>query len=91
VRKAFNEWIRDSGAYDAVVDLDRVFADPADPDRMRLEYDSGDGVHPNDAGMQAIAGAIHLDTLSDAIGGRRSQPPGGLSAPASSFVIRAMN
>jgi lysophospholipase L1-like esterase len=63
VRRAVNEWIRDGGAYDAVVDLDRVFADPADPDRMRSEYDSGDGVHPNDAGMRAIAGAIDLDTL----------------------------
>lgn len=63
VRRAVNDWIRDGGSYDAVVDLDRVFADPADPDRMRPEYDSGDGVHPNDAGMQAIARAVDLDTL----------------------------
>jgi lysophospholipase L1-like esterase len=63
VREAVNDWIRTSGAYDAVVDLDRVVADPADPDRMRSEYNSGDGVHPNDAGMRAIANAIDLDTL----------------------------
>jgi lysophospholipase L1-like esterase len=63
VREAVNDSIRHSGAYDAVVDLDRLFADPADPQRMQPEYDSGDGVHPNDAGMRAIAGAIDLHTL----------------------------
>jgi lysophospholipase L1-like esterase len=63
VRDAVNSWIRTCGAYDAVVDLDRVFADPTDPDRMRPEYDSGDGVHPNDTGMRAIADAIDLETL----------------------------
>jgi lysophospholipase L1-like esterase len=63
VRDAVNSWIRTNGAYDAVVDLDRVFADPTDPDRMRPEYNSGDGVHPNDTGMRAIAEAIDLKTL----------------------------
>jgi lysophospholipase L1-like esterase len=63
VREAANDWIRNSGAFDAVIDLDRLFADPADPQRMRPEYNSGDGVHPNDAGMRVIAGAIDLDTL----------------------------
>ena len=63
VRDAVNSWIRTGGAYDAVVDLDRVFADPTDPDRMRPEYNSGDGVHPNDTGMNAIAEAIDLKTL----------------------------
>jgi lysophospholipase L1-like esterase len=63
VRDAVNSWIRTRSAYDAVVDLDRVFADPTDPDRMRPEYNSGDGVHPNDTGMNAIAEAIDLKTL----------------------------
>jgi lysophospholipase L1-like esterase len=63
VREAVNTWIRTSDACDAVVDLDRVFADPTDPQRMRPEYNSGDGVHPNDAGMHAIAQAIDLKTL----------------------------
>jgi lysophospholipase L1-like esterase len=30
---------------------------------MRPEYNSGDGVHPNDTGMNAIAEAIDLKTL----------------------------
>ncbi|MET9672411.1 SGNH/GDSL hydrolase family protein [Streptomyces sp. NPDC006482] len=62
-RDAVNEWIRTSGAYDAVVDFDRAVADPADPDRMLRAYDSGDALHPNDAGYTAMAGAVDLDEL----------------------------
>lgn len=63
VREAVNHWIRTGGEYDAVVDFDRALADPADPDRLRDAYDSGDGLHPNDAGMHALAEAIDLNTL----------------------------
>ncbi|WP_435969687.1 SGNH/GDSL hydrolase family protein [Streptomyces sp. Qhu_M48] len=62
-RDAVNHWIRTSGAYDAVVDLDRAVADPADPDRILPAYDSGDGLHPNDAGYRAMAEALDLDQL----------------------------
>ncbi|MEU7517969.1 SGNH/GDSL hydrolase family protein [Streptomyces sp. NPDC042898] len=62
-RDAVNDWIRTSGAYDAVVDFDRTVADPADPDRILPAYDSGDGLHPNDAGYEAMAGALDLDEL----------------------------
>lgn len=58
VRDALNAWIRESGAYDAVVDLDRVMADPADPDRLNPAYDSGDALHPNDLGYHAMAEAV---------------------------------
>jgi lysophospholipase L1-like esterase len=63
VRDAVNQWIRTSGEYDAVVDFDRALADPLDPDRMRREYDGGDGLHPNDAGMRAMAAAVDLEAL----------------------------
>jgi lysophospholipase L1-like esterase len=63
VRDEVNHWIRTSGEYDAVVDFDRALADPADPDRMRPEYDGGDALHPNDAGMRAMAAAVDLNTL----------------------------
>jgi lysophospholipase L1-like esterase len=63
VRDAVNHWIRTGCEYDAVVDFDRALADPADPDRMRHEYDGGDGLHPNDAGMRAMAAAVDLATL----------------------------
>jgi hypothetical protein len=52
-RKAVNAWIRSSGAFDAVVDFERVVADPSDPDRMRSEFDSGDHRHPNDARLRS--------------------------------------
>ncbi|MFJ8662215.1 SGNH/GDSL hydrolase family protein [Streptomyces sp. NPDC093795] len=62
-RDAFNDWVRTSGAYDAIVDLDRAVADPSDPDRILPAYDSGDGLHPNDAGYTAMAQAMDLDEL----------------------------
>ncbi|MEU0991794.1 SGNH/GDSL hydrolase family protein [Streptomyces sp. NPDC005953] len=60
VRDAVNRWIRTSGAYDEVVDLDRVLADPrpGHGDELAPVYDSGDGLHPNDAGMDAMAEAV---------------------------------
>jgi lysophospholipase L1-like esterase len=42
-RDAVNQWIRSGGEYDAVVDFERVLADPADPDRLRPEYNTRDG------------------------------------------------
>ncbi|WP_433477311.1 GDSL-type esterase/lipase family protein [Spirillospora sp. CA-142024] len=63
VRDAVNHWIRTGGEYDAVVDVDRILADSADRDRPRLAYVYEDGLHPNDAGYQAIARAIDLKAL----------------------------
>jgi lysophospholipase L1-like esterase len=63
VRDAVNDWIRTGGEYDAVVDLERAVADPADPDRLRPDYNGGDGLHPNDTGMRAMAAAVDLGEL----------------------------
>ncbi|NUT92552.1 MAG: SGNH/GDSL hydrolase family protein [Saccharothrix sp.] len=62
-RQAVNRWIRTSGEHDGVVDFDRALRDPADAERLRPEYDSGDHLHPNDAGMTALAGAVPLHLL----------------------------
>ncbi len=59
-RQAVNRWIRTSRQFDAVVDYDLSLRDPNDPDRLAPAYDSGDGIHPNDAGHEAIARAIAL-------------------------------
>ena len=59
-RAAVNTWIRTSGAFDAVIDFDRAVRDPSHPTRMRPAYDSGDHLHPNDTGYQAMANAIDL-------------------------------
>jgi lysophospholipase L1-like esterase len=64
VRQAVNAWIRGSGAFDGVADFDRVLRDPADPDRLAPAYDSGDHLHPNDAGYRAVAGAVDLRPLT---------------------------
>jgi lysophospholipase L1-like esterase len=59
-RQTVNAWIRNSGEFDAVVDFDAVERDPAHPKRMRPEFDSGDHIHPNDIGNQAMADAFVL-------------------------------
>jgi lysophospholipase L1-like esterase len=58
VRETVNRWIKASGAFDAVVNFDAVFRDPQDPAELLPAYDSGDHLHPNDAGYQAIADSI---------------------------------
>jgi lysophospholipase L1-like esterase len=59
-RQAVNRWIRTSGEWDGVIDFDRAVRDPNQPLRMLPAYDSGDHLHPNDAGMRAMAEAIPL-------------------------------
>lgn len=59
-RQAVNAWIRESGAFDAVIDFDAIMRDPADPSRLLAAYDSGDRLHPNDAGYKAMGEAIDL-------------------------------
>jgi lysophospholipase L1-like esterase len=62
-RRRVNEWIRTAGAFDAVVDIARAVSRPDDPDLIRPEFDSGDGMHLNDAGARAMAEAIDLGAL----------------------------
>jgi lysophospholipase L1-like esterase len=64
VRKRFNDWMRSSGAYDAVVDFDLALRDPARPTRLRAAIDSGDHLHPNNAGYQALAQAVPLNLFT---------------------------
>ena len=59
-RKAFNNWIRTSGEFDGVIDVDMVLRDPSHPARLLPAYDSGDHLHPNAAGGRAIANAIDV-------------------------------
>jgi lysophospholipase L1-like esterase len=59
-RVALNQWIRTSSAFDGVVDFDAALRDPNRPDALLPRYDSGDHLHPNDAGYTAMADAIDL-------------------------------
>ncbi|HEV8561772.1 MAG TPA: SGNH/GDSL hydrolase family protein [Actinophytocola sp.] len=63
IRHTLNHWILTSHEYDAVVDFSAAVSDPADPDLLRADLDSGDKIHPNDAGYHAMAAAINLNTL----------------------------
>ena len=64
-RQKVNQWIRSSGAFDAIIDFDALVRDPAHPKRMRPEFDSGDHIHPNDAGNAAMANAFHLNAFTN--------------------------
>ena len=68
VREAVNTWIRTSGAYDAVVDFEAATRDPNNPKRFRADLDSGDQLHPSDAGYEAMADAVDLSIF----GGKRA-------------------
>jgi lysophospholipase L1-like esterase len=63
-RVAVNAWIRDTGAYDGVLDFDAVLRDPERPARILPAYDSGDHLHPGDAGLAALAGSVDLRLLA---------------------------
>ena len=62
-RQALNHWIRTSGTFDAVFDFDQTIRDPQDPTRMLPAYDSGDHLHPNDAGLGAMADVVDINEL----------------------------
>ncbi|MDX3195819.1 SGNH/GDSL hydrolase family protein [Streptomyces sp. MN03-5084-2B] len=63
-RNQVNAFIRDNGGvFDGLADFDAAVRDPADPEAMRAVYDSGDHLHPGDAGYHAMAAAVPLDRL----------------------------
>lgn len=65
-REQFNAFVRGGrSGCDAVVDQDRATHDPAHPERFLSAYDSGDHLHPNDAGHRAIANAVDLSIFSN--------------------------
>ena len=63
IRQQVNRWIRSSGAFDAVADFDAVLRDPAHPARLATRFDSGDHLHPGDAGYAAMARALSEEML----------------------------
>ena len=59
-RRAVNDWLRTSRVYDAVGTSTLPFATHSNPTRLLAAYDSGDHLHPSDAGYKAMADAINL-------------------------------
>ena len=64
VRQAANNWLRSSGEFDGVVDFDRILRDPGNPRRLYPSYDSGDHLHPNNAGYQSMGNAVPLSLFN---------------------------
>jgi lysophospholipase L1-like esterase len=67
VRDGLNHWIRSSPALDGYVDFDQATHDPQHPLQYLPQYDSGDHVHPSDAGYQAMANSIDLSLFTKAV------------------------
>jgi len=67
-----NEFIRETDVFDGVVDFDRALRDPDNPERFLPKYDSGDHLHPNDAGYEEMAETVDLSFFR---GKRKSQHP----------------
>ena len=59
-RQAVNTWMRTSKAYDGVIDFDAVIRDPAQPTKFLPAFNSGDNLHPNDAGYKAMGEEVDL-------------------------------
>lgn len=62
-RETVNNWILNSGKFDGTIDFAQVLASQADPERLNPAYDSGDHLHPSNAGYWAMANAIELSGL----------------------------
>jgi len=65
IRQEVNDWIRSNGEFDGVVDLDAVLRDPSHPTQLLSAYDSGDHLHPNNAGCIAEGNAVSLALFED--------------------------
>lgn len=60
MRETVNTWIRSGGRFDGVIDFDRMLRDPANPGHFLPAFDSGDHLHPSDAGYKAMGEGIDL-------------------------------
>ncbi len=63
-RQQLNAFIRGAAEYDALIDFDLATRDPNNPRFFLPAYDSGDALHPNDTGYQAMADAVDLTILN---------------------------
>jgi len=63
-RQVVNQYLRTTHDFAKVIDFDAVVRDPAQPGRLRPDIDSGDHIHPNDAGYLLVAKAIPLNLIN---------------------------
>ncbi len=60
IRQAVNRWIRTSGKFDGVIDMDRAMRDPRDPSQLSPATGSRDHLHPGPQGYRMMSDAIRL-------------------------------
>jgi lysophospholipase L1-like esterase len=72
-RQAINQWIRSGGAFDGFFDFDAAVRDPSHPAQFREGFHSGDHLHPNAAGYQAMANAIDISVLRARAAGAKTK------------------
>ncbi len=70
-RAAVNHWIRTGGAYDGVIDFDATMRDPQHPTKIQAALDSGDHLHPSDAGYKVMGDAVDLSLFAELKGTKR--------------------
>jgi lysophospholipase L1-like esterase len=63
-RQAVNAWIRSNPLANGAIDFDAIVRNPADPTTLNPAYNSGDNLHPNDAGAKAMADGFNLNLIS---------------------------
>ena len=68
VRLTVNAWMRSALPFDVLADVDLALRDAEVPQRLRVDYDSGDHVHPNDLGYAALANAVPVSALAALMG-----------------------
>ncbi|MDR3736222.1 MAG: SGNH/GDSL hydrolase family protein [Acidobacteriaceae bacterium] len=59
-RLAINQWIRTTKTLDGVLDFDAALRNPEHPIRLKDEFDSGDHIHPSDAGYAEMASVLDI-------------------------------
>lgn len=64
-RQTVNRWVRTSGWFDAVIDFDAATRDPNNPSNLSAEVDSGDHLHPADAGYKIMADSVDLKLFAN--------------------------
>lgn len=64
IRNEVNQWIRSTTDYYNIIDFDEIMKDLANSQKLKSEYNSGDGLHPNDIGAKAMANGVNLKIFS---------------------------
>ncbi len=62
-RQDANRWIRTGGGFDAVIDFEAAVRNDGNPAALKPPFDSGDHLHPGDAGYEAMGLAVPLSLV----------------------------